>query len=83
MALHAGEVVCGEIGDDGNRAFGVVGDAVHVARRMLDEAQLRSAPLLVSAAAAEQLNGAGDLVEQETFLPRGREAPVGLWALRA
>jgi class 3 adenylate cyclase len=85
LSLHVGEAVCGEMGDDDNRAFSIVGDTVNVASRMLDEAQARGASLLLSEAAAERIVGAGlggDLVEAGDFQPRGREGAVALWALR-
>ncbi len=85
LALHLGEAVCGEIGDGDSRAFCVVGDAVHVARRMLDEAAGRPSLLLVSDDAAAWLAASGapatDLVAAGSFLPRGREARVTLWAI--
>jgi adenylate cyclase len=86
LSLHVGEAVCGEMGDDDNRAFSIVGDTVNVASRMLDEAQARGASLLLSEAAAERIVGAGlggDLVEAGDFQPRGREGAVALWALRS
>jgi class 3 adenylate cyclase len=86
LSLHVGEAVCGEMGDDDNRAFSIVGDTVNVASRMLDEAQARDASLLLSGAAAERIVSAGlsgDLVEAGDFQPRGREGAVALWALRS
>jgi class 3 adenylate cyclase len=87
VSLHEGEAVCGLIGADQTRSFSVVGDTVHVARRMLDEAIARRARLLVSAdavrAAAPDARLAARLAEAGAFVPRGREAAVALWEAQA
>jgi adenylate cyclase len=83
VALHLGEAVCGAIGEGGLTAFSVVGDVVHVARRILDEAQRRSLSLVASGEAAEALTAGGSsrqLTRLGSFVPRGREAEVALWA---
>jgi len=83
LALHTGTVVCGEIGGEGTRSFSVVGDAVHVARRILEEAERRSAPLLLSNTTAEAVDAPvrAELRDAGSFVPRGRENAVALSVL--
>ena len=79
MAAHAGPAVCGEISGGRTRAFSVVGDVVNTARRVLDEAGMRSETLLATdVLLAGDTSGFGDLGE---IALRGREGRLRLWRL--
>jgi class 3 adenylate cyclase len=81
VALHHGPVVSGEVGSARQRAFGVVGDTVNTARRLLDWARERGLPLAVSGATAEALSSP----QRATLAPkgeaqlRGLDAPLAAW----
>ena len=87
VSLHWGDAVCGVIGGGQTRSFSIVGDTVHVARRMLDEAMARGAALLVSGRFVAALDEAGvattGLAPAPGFVPRGRESAVALWRAEA
>ncbi len=88
VGLHFGQVISGEIGSDRQKAFGVVGDSVNLARRMLDVARAQGGGALATADFARQLPSSGPsgepvLDDAGDVAVRGLAAPVAVWALRA
>jgi hypothetical protein len=83
-ALHAGEVLCGEIGDL-KREITVIGDTLNTAARIADEARKHDGLMLAS---AEALAGAAlpagvTRVDLGAVALRGNAEPVALALLRA
>jgi adenylate cyclase len=82
-ALHCGEIVAGEIGDV-RREIAYVGDTLNVAARLLDAAKMLGRDVLVSTELLERSPLPSDLDTEPlpTLAVRGREAPLGIAALR-
>jgi adenylate cyclase len=82
-ALHRGEIVAGEIGDV-RREIAYVGDTLNVAARLLDAAKTLRRDVLVSTdlLARSALPSGLDTESLPTLTVRGREAPLGVAALR-
>lgn len=80
LSLHTGEAVCGDVGGTQSRVFGVVGDCVNVGHRILDTAEERALPVLVSDAFLKELGGNDGFAPLGEVALRGREAPVCLWS---
>ncbi|MCC6209626.1 MAG: adenylate/guanylate cyclase domain-containing protein [Burkholderiales bacterium] len=83
-ALHAGEVIAGEIGGT-RRSIVFHGDVMNTTSRIENKTRELGRPFLVSQAALQRLEGAGgcaleDLGPQEL---RGRESAVRLYAVSA
>ena len=86
VGLHYGPVVSGEIGSDRQRAFGVVGDSVNLARRMMDAARAAGGGGVATAAfAAEALAAPGDtgLKDGGLIAVQGLRDPVDIWTFAA
>ena len=85
VGLNHGSVVSGEVGSRRQRAFGVVGDAVNIARRMLDAARDAGGGLRATAEFARQVEheggGASALQPAGSAAVRGRDGPVPVWTL--
>ncbi len=88
IGLHFGPVVSGEIGSDRQRAFGVVGESVNLARRMMDTARAEGVPGVATATFAEQVLAQiqpGDPVLQHAgpVAVQGLRDPVDVWRFAA
>ncbi len=82
IALHTGSVVVGEVGSDRSRCFGVVGGAINIARRVLDQAPLsRTSILATDDFVAATGEGRAGLTAMGSVVLRGRAAPIQLWAV--
>jgi adenylate cyclase len=81
--LHYGEIVTGEIGDV-RREIAYVGDTLNVAARLLDTAKSTGRDVLASNDLLEHAKLPPDLEAEPlpTLKVRGREAPLGISALR-
>ena len=81
-AIHAGEIVAGEIGDV-RREIAYVGDTLNVAARLLEAAKTLGRDVLASADILERAKlPAGLIAEKLPMLSiRGREAPLAVAAL--
>lgn len=77
-ALHAGEVVVGELGE-GKREIAFLGDTMNTAARLLELARERG-DVLASAEGRDAVTG-GDWRELGEFSLRGRAAPLRVCAL--
>ncbi|MEI9963336.1 MAG: adenylate/guanylate cyclase domain-containing protein [Caulobacteraceae bacterium] len=87
VGLHFGQVISGEIGSDRQKAFGVVGDSVNLARRMLDAARARGGGGLATADFVHQIQSGGEtedprLDDAGVTAVRGFADTVSVWALR-
>jgi adenylate cyclase len=80
LALNAGEAVCGEVGDAAQPAFGVVGDVVNTARRILDTVPAGGGATLSDSVAEAVADRSHFKPLGEQTLP-GRRDPVILWGL--
>ncbi|MBM3648866.1 MAG: adenylate/guanylate cyclase domain-containing protein [Alphaproteobacteria bacterium] len=82
-ALHRGEIVAGEIGDV-RREITYVGDTLNVAARLLEAAKQIGHDVLASTALLENATLPPDMVAEAlpALAVRGREAPLGIAALR-
>ena len=92
IGVHFGPVVLGDIGEDRNAAFVVIGDTVNTGSRLQTASRELGATLvasqdLLSAVAAESSEDhaplLGGLVDLGERVLRGRQRPIRLWALRA
>ena len=88
VGLHFGQVISGEVGSDRQKAFGVVGDSVNLARRMLDAARARGGGCVATADFARQIPSAGTcgepvLDDAGVAAVRGLADPVAIWTLRS
>jgi adenylate cyclase len=81
-ALHAGEIVAGQIGDV-RREIAYVGDTLNVAARLLEAAKEVGHDILVSTDLLEKTTLPRGIVTKplQTLTVRGREAPLGVAAL--
>ena len=81
-ALHAGEIVAGQIGDV-RREIAYVGDTLNVAARLLEAAKEVGHDILVSTDLLEKATLPPGIVAKplQTLTVRGREAPLGVAAL--
>jgi len=80
--INFGEAVSGEVGSERQRAFGVVGDTVNVARRMLDAARQKGRALVASDGLVRRLTaGAPEgFLRLDGIEVRGQAAPMSVWA---
>ncbi len=88
VGLHFGPVVSGEIGSDRQRAFGVVGDSVNLARRMMDTARAKGGGVVATAIFAKEVlaqTAPGDPVLQKagSVAVQGLRDPIETWRLSA
>jgi adenylate cyclase len=83
-ALHCGEIVAGEIGDQ-RREIAYVGDTLNVAARLLDAAKELGHDMLVSddLLAQAPLPPGLRTIRLPTLTVRGRTAPLGVSALES
>jgi adenylate cyclase len=81
-ALHCGEIVAGEIGDQ-RREIAYVGDTLNVAARLLDAAKTTGRDVLTSADLLKSMALPSDLRAKPlpTLTVRGRKAPLEIFAL--
>jgi adenylate cyclase len=81
-ALHCGEIVAGEIGDQ-RREIAYVGDTLNVAARLLEAAKTTGRDVLVSADLVAMVTLPADLRTEPlpTLAVRGRSAPLEILAL--
>lgn len=83
VAVHYGPAVLGDIGDERRLEYAVIGDTVNVASRLEHLTREKGVLAIVS---KDLVDAAGD-VARNGLLPlgevlvRGREAPIGLFAL--
>lgn len=79
--INFGEAVSGEVGSERQRAFGVVGDTVNVARRMLDAARQKGRALVASEGLVRRLTGGAPegFSRLEGIEVRGQAAPLTVW----
>jgi adenylate cyclase len=83
-ALHAGEVVVGELGAQ-KKEIALIGDPMNTAARMLGACRDLELPALASAALMERLGAPPDGVEPRAIAPlplRGKAVPLELVALK-
>ena len=78
-------MVSGEIGSERQRAFGVVGDSVNLARRMMDAARACGGGVATAAFAAEAHGVPGDtgLKDGGSIAVQGLRDPVDIWTFAA
>ena len=81
-ALHCGEIVAGEIGDQ-RREIAYVGDTLNVAARLLDAAKTTGRDVLTSADLLKSMTLPASLRAEPlpTLEVRGRKAPLEIFAL--
>ena len=82
-ALHAGEVVVGELGSR-KKEIALIGDPMNTAARMLEACRDLDRPALASAALMDRLKRPPDGVEPCAIAPlplRGKAKPLALFAL--
>lgn len=78
VGLHFGEAVSGEVGSARHKAFGVVGDTVNLARRLMDAARADGRRLIASRAFADAAGGSLKPLGETPI--RGQAQPVELWS---
>ena len=81
MGLNLGEAVCGEMGSERQRAFGVVGEMVNTARRVMDAAVRRRVSIALTDVARAELPAeeSADLIELGPTQLKGLPEPTILW----
>ncbi len=82
VGVNLGDAVCGEVGSERQRAFGVVGEVVNTARRMLDVANDRGGAIVLTDAVARALpaEARSGLTSLGAMSVKGLSAPVTVWA---
>jgi adenylate cyclase len=80
--VNFGEVVSGEVGSERQRAFGVVGDTVNLARRMLDAARSTGGELAASDRLMRRLTGGAreGFTRTDGVAVRGQADPMTVWS---
>ncbi|MBS0295094.1 MAG: adenylate/guanylate cyclase domain-containing protein [Proteobacteria bacterium] len=80
--INFGEAISGEVGSERQRAFGVVGDTVNLARRMLDAARQAGRTLAASDAVIGRLAAGAPpgFARIEGVEVRGQAEPITVWA---
>jgi adenylate cyclase len=83
-ALHCGEIVAGEIGDNVRREIAYVGDTLNVTARLLEAAKSLGHDVLVSADLLQRAAMPPGITATPlpTLTVRGRAAPLGISALQ-
>ena len=82
-ALHAGEVVVGELGSH-RKEIALIGDPMNTAARIIEACRALNRPALASAALMERLDAPSDGIDVAAIAPfplRGKSAPLELVAL--
>ncbi len=81
LGINSGKVLAGSIGGGGRLEFSVIGDAVNVACRIEEQTRETGDRLLVSATTVDLMSDSSVLEPREAMVLKGREEPVGLYAI--